>query len=481
MRITLVDSEPEIWRTLDVDGALRLGDLHDAIQLAMGWRDAHLHEFSELEPHPDTRALPQVGRPPRRWMPGDQVADAEDGLAFGGRVEQLIDEHAADVASVFAPTDGPIYYWYDFGDSWWHRIDLIEREHVDAPGASSPPWARRVELVAGAGRCPFEDSGGVHGYAEKLDTLADPASPEHAEIAAWVAGVIWPEPLVLPFEADAFDRDAADRELQLRFEVASDLSGLIRADGDGLVDEASPVVELLEGLPAPFRAALRARLRAEGALAPVQVETDAATRMVRPFTWLLGRIGDSGLALTKAGWMPPTVVHEGMTELGWLDDWIGASNREDITWPIRWLREAARRFGLVRVAKGRLLRTAAGTRLQGDPVGLWRHVAVASVGRQRSDAERMAVTLLAVEIACGRAGTLSEFGDAVANGLDLLGWSQPDGRPLDAYDGIELIRDTWHMLGDLGVFGAVSRFARSGDDAPTTEGRAFARAMLGIR
>ncbi|WP_169054010.1 plasmid pRiA4b ORF-3 family protein [Agromyces sp. H66] len=497
LRITLLDTEPEIWRTLDVDGSLRLDELHGAIQIAMGWRDVHLHEFGDDEPFSGRHGIPQIGRPPRRWMPADQLADAHDGLAFGGRVEELIDEHEADVASVFDRFDGPFFYWYDFGDSWWHRIDLIEREVVDAPGASTPPWARRVELVAGERRGPLEDSGGVHGYAELLDTLADPTAPDHHEVRAWVTGTAWPETSAPEasrpgasrpetsapaFDPAAFDRDAVDRELALRFEVASDVSGLVLGDDDDPVAPDAPIVGLLEQLPSPLRAELRRRLRTSGALEPVQIDADVAARMVRPYVWLLDRIGPDGLTLTKAGWMPPAVVLEGMTELGWLDDWFGTATREDNTTPIRSLRESARRFGLVRVMKGRLLRTTAGTRLRNDPVALWRYLATAAVERHRSDAERLAALLVAVDVACGGDCSLQRLGGYVASGLDVLGWSQSNGMPLDAGDGIELVRDTWRVLLDLGVFGAERpRLLRRTDPPPTPDGRAFARAMLGVR
>ena len=228
LRITLLDSDPEIWRTLDVDGSLRLDELHDAIQLVMGWRDVHLHEFSDFDPTARASRLPQIGRTPRRWMPDEQLADASDDLAYSGFEQQLIDERDADVASVFEPFDGPLFYWYDFGDDWMHRIDLIEREAVDAPDASMPPWSRRVELVAGERRGPLEDSGGVHGYAELLEKLADPDPARHLDASTWATAVAWPEASVDP---DAFDRQAIDRELQLRFEAPSDMSGLRTGDG----------------------------------------------------------------------------------------------------------------------------------------------------------------------------------------------------------------------------------------------------------
>lgn len=34
-----------VWRRLEVDGRINLGKLHNFIQAAFGWSDAHLHQF----------------------------------------------------------------------------------------------------------------------------------------------------------------------------------------------------------------------------------------------------------------------------------------------------------------------------------------------------------------------------------------------------------------------------------------------------
>ncbi|GAA1758952.1 plasmid pRiA4b ORF-3 family protein [Agromyces humatus] len=470
LRTSLLGSDPEIWRIIDVDGDLRLDELHDVIQVAFGWRDSHLHEFGELDPYPRSRDIPRIGRKPRRWMPAEELAEQDD-HTFPGAVEYaLVDEHDARVASVFDSLDGPLYYWYDFGDSWHHAIELIERERSDDPHASQPPWTRRAELVRGERRGPLEDSGGVGGYVELLDRLADPNSPEHADADGWARWIAWPEP---EFDADAFDVAGVDHELALRFELDSDLSGVVVAGEASLASDAA-IVGVLERLPEPLRRELRLRLRRTGALAPVAIEADVAGRMTRPYAWLLERVGD-GLALTKAGWMPPAVVHEGMVELGWADDWIGESNREDVTPPMRLLREQAVRLGLVRVLRGRLIATAVGKRLRDDPVALWRHLASALLTRPRDEASRDAALLLAIEIACGGHTELRGYDQAITWGLDALDWSNGDGSELAESDAHDLTWDAWRVLGHLGVL----RRKRWNDGRPTDEGRAFARAMLG--
>ncbi|WP_022888597.1 plasmid pRiA4b ORF-3 family protein [Agromyces italicus] len=493
LRISLVESEPEIWRTLDVDGRLTLDELHDAIQIAFGWHDVHLHEFGEREPWPTARRLPTIGRPQRRWLPAEQLDEAAHGAEHLDHHEELLDESAADVASVFDLMNAPLYYWYDFGDDWWHRIDLIERERSDAPDASQPPWRRRVELVRGERRGPLEDSGGVHGYAELCERLADESAPGHRDALEWVRETAWPgDPgidagtdrygLGDGFDPEAFDHGAVDRALAARFEEGA-------AAGDARpVSPDVPLATLLQRMPPAYRAPVLRRLRTAGALdvvAPQMLEAEIeqeAARMVRPFLWLGERIGDRGLALTQAGWMPPAAVTEGMTELGWIEDWVGKANREDITTPIRELRAAARRFGLVRVAKGRLLRTALGTRLQRDPVALWRHLVGAVVDRAGSASAHDAVLLAAIEVACGTPGNLSAYGRAVATGLDALGWGLRNGLPLDSRDGIELVRDTWRLFGALGCFDDDPARPRiGGNGAPNRGGRLFAEAVLGVR
>jgi hypothetical protein len=40
----LIDSEPPIWRRIQVPDCT-LGDLHVILQVVMGWEDYHLHQF----------------------------------------------------------------------------------------------------------------------------------------------------------------------------------------------------------------------------------------------------------------------------------------------------------------------------------------------------------------------------------------------------------------------------------------------------
>ena len=46
LRIDLRGTEPPLWRQLEVVSDLFLDELHWIVQLAFGWEDCHLHEFT---------------------------------------------------------------------------------------------------------------------------------------------------------------------------------------------------------------------------------------------------------------------------------------------------------------------------------------------------------------------------------------------------------------------------------------------------
>jgi hypothetical protein len=46
LHLLLLEISPAIWRRLLVRSDCSLADLHYFIQIAFGWSDAHLHQFS---------------------------------------------------------------------------------------------------------------------------------------------------------------------------------------------------------------------------------------------------------------------------------------------------------------------------------------------------------------------------------------------------------------------------------------------------
>ena len=45
IKVTLLDTSPPIWRRLLVPANLTLEQLHDVLQLTMGWEGCHMHDF----------------------------------------------------------------------------------------------------------------------------------------------------------------------------------------------------------------------------------------------------------------------------------------------------------------------------------------------------------------------------------------------------------------------------------------------------
>ncbi len=151
LKVTLKRVRPPIWRRVLVPGAITLGGLSEVILAAMGWVGGHLHAFNV------------AGRD--YGDPGlvDDVADKER-MTLNG----LIKAHVKRFT-----------YTYDFGDDWDHIV-AIEKTQPATYGHSYPL------CVAGKRNCPPEDCGGVWGYAELMEILADPAHPERAERLEWV-------------------------------------------------------------------------------------------------------------------------------------------------------------------------------------------------------------------------------------------------------------------------------------------------------
>ena len=157
IRIVLQDTDPPIWREVEVPTSITLKVLHDIVQITMGWLDQHLWEFKI-----DGRTY---------GLPMDEDWDAAP------RTEAI----KVRLRDVLKPWKTTIDYMYDFGDSWEHRL-TITKVRPGQPGVSYPHY------VGGEWDCPPEDCGGIPGYYNMLDALADPGHPAHAEIAEYLEG-----------------------------------------------------------------------------------------------------------------------------------------------------------------------------------------------------------------------------------------------------------------------------------------------------
>lgn len=74
-------------------------------------------------------------------------------------------------------------------------LDYVHQFLVVLSGTDPLVW-RRIQVPAaysfclGERQCPPEDCGGVHGYAEFLNAIANPKHPRHSEMTEWI-GSAW--------------------------------------------------------------------------------------------------------------------------------------------------------------------------------------------------------------------------------------------------------------------------------------------------
>ncbi|MFF1830552.1 plasmid pRiA4b ORF-3 family protein [Paenarthrobacter sp. NPDC058040] len=184
LRISISETEPSIWRQLVIPQTATLAELHEAIQVAFGWKNAHLYDFRGPGTDGKQRAI------------GTLDDDSPEGA-----------ESAADVAVLelfdpASPGTSPFEYEYDFGDSWTHEIEVVGPAEVDD---------NVILCTGGAMRGPVEDSGGVHGYANVVRVVGDTKHPEHREAVEWLEWVTGMK--AKEFDPVAFDLESVNGEL----------------------------------------------------------------------------------------------------------------------------------------------------------------------------------------------------------------------------------------------------------------------------
>jgi hypothetical protein len=149
VRIELRHTDPLVWRQVEVPTSITLKVLHDIVQAAMGWFDSHLWEFA-------------IGKQ-KYCLPMD------DDWGTVPRIEAA----TVRLREVLKPRKTVIDYTYDFGDGWEHRLTVTD-VRAGQPGVSYPRY------IGGERNGPPEDCGGIPGFYELLEAIADPTHPSHA-------------------------------------------------------------------------------------------------------------------------------------------------------------------------------------------------------------------------------------------------------------------------------------------------------------
>jgi len=160
-KIWLIETDPPVWRRIQVPDYYTFYDLHVAIQDAMGWMDCHLHDFVI---RPKSRA--NLGIRIESPFALEDLEDPSPVLTTEVVVADLIQE----------PGDRAIYT-YDYGDGWQHEV-VFEGSYPKERGKKYPV------CVAGELAGPPEDCGGIPGYYDCIRALREGDDSE--ELLDWL-------------------------------------------------------------------------------------------------------------------------------------------------------------------------------------------------------------------------------------------------------------------------------------------------------
>jgi hypothetical protein len=175
-KITLMQSKPPIWRRIQIQNCT-LDKLHEHIQTAMGWTNSHLHDF-EIDD--------------QRYGDPELLDEGFEDFDCVNSTQTMISDIIPNNRKRFS-----FNYQYDFGDSWDHEILFEGCPPLD-------PTVKYPICLEGERACPPEDVGGIWGYAEFLEVLANPKHAEHESILEWCGG---------KFSPDKFDPVKATKEM----------------------------------------------------------------------------------------------------------------------------------------------------------------------------------------------------------------------------------------------------------------------------
>lgn len=165
VKVALENMPYPTYRKLLLPPNINMMQLHFVLQYAMGWHFSHLFQFSDKKGRPTLIA---------------SIPVEDDDFYFSS------EERKANLVKLnkdfyLQREAKPFWYWYDFGDDWWHKITFQKPTKKDLEAYEGFPLC-----TEGAGVCPPEDVGGVWGYEEFLEAIENKKHPEHADYREWM-------------------------------------------------------------------------------------------------------------------------------------------------------------------------------------------------------------------------------------------------------------------------------------------------------
>ena len=108
-----MEKNPIVMRTIEIKGNQTLMDLHNAIFDAFDRIDQHLYEFQIGGKGPND---PDA----KRYVLPEEFQDSM------GTSNPKGDVSKTTIASLKLSVDEVFGYWFDFGDDWWHQINITK-------------------------------------------------------------------------------------------------------------------------------------------------------------------------------------------------------------------------------------------------------------------------------------------------------------------------------------------------------------------
>ncbi len=120
-----IEKNPVLYRTIEIKGSNTLAELHNSIFAAFDREEEHLYEFQLGGKRPNDPKAKRYGMP----MPDDP--------------DSLSDPAKTTLASLKLRPEDIFGYWFDFGDNWWHQIDVANVK-PKAPKGKYPKITKSV-------------------------------------------------------------------------------------------------------------------------------------------------------------------------------------------------------------------------------------------------------------------------------------------------------------------------------------------------
>ena len=152
--ISLLNTNPLVWRKFLAHEFIELPDLHMLIQMTMGWEARHLYSF-------------EINK--KTYSDGDSASEMN-----------ILDDEGVLLCDVLGNTTKFIYI-YDFGDHWLHQVEVTKTLDHD-------PRLNYPICIGGENACPPEDCGGIGGFEQLKATLIGKDSEEKTEMLTWLGG-----------------------------------------------------------------------------------------------------------------------------------------------------------------------------------------------------------------------------------------------------------------------------------------------------